>query len=109
MWKRERTWSRIRRILELEQQVTILKDTNYRLRMELLVTKNKLVALNELLQKAQQGRQTWPDADLEWRYNNVTRKPSPASGAARKGTEEVTEGVTEGVTEQTEEGAKGTA
>jgi len=86
MWKRKITWSRIRRILELERQVTILKDTNYRLRMELLVTKNKLMALNELLQNAQQGRPAWNGGAYD-----AARKPGSASGVTRKGTEDITE------------------
>jgi len=102
MWKRERTWSRIRRILELEQQNTVLKETSDRLRIELLVSTNRVRSLNELLQAERQANQGSPD--LEWRYN-VAREFGSASGAARKGTEEVTEGVTE----QTEEGTKGTA
>jgi len=87
MWKREITWSRIRRILELEQQNTILRETNDRLRIELLVSTNRVGSLNELLQRERQANQGSPD--LEWRYN-VARKPDPASGVVRKGTEEIT-------------------
>jgi hypothetical protein len=57
MWKREITWSRIRRILELEQQNTILKETNSRLRIELLVSTNRVGSLNELLQRERQANQ----------------------------------------------------
>ena len=91
MWKRNVTWSRIRRILELEQQSEILKATNYKLRMELLVANNRVGALNELLQKEKQGRPTWNGGAYDG-------KPSSTNSATRKGTEEVTE--------QTEEGTK---
>jgi hypothetical protein len=87
MWKRKITWLRIRRILELEQQNTALISANYKLRMELMVTKNQVGALNELLQREKQTNQGSPD--LEWRYN-VARKPGPDSGTARKGAEDIT-------------------